>query len=153
GPGYGEVVSLLGRGDGTFSPPLGSPAGDYLRYPQLGDFNSDGRPDVLVTNLDTGVSIVLGDGHGTFGDRIAIPTSPVYSTVVGDFDGDGRDDLVIAHSSTFEIRLGHGDGTFAPPVVFDLGQSRLSTSPALALDFNGDDRLDLALTSPYSDPQ
>lgn len=154
GPYYGEVVSLLGRGDGTFSPPRGSSAGDGPFDPRLGDFNSDGRPDVLVTNtFDEGVSIVLGDGHGTFGDRIVIPTSSVYATVAGDFNGDARDDVVIVYATSIEIRLGHGDGTFAPPAVFDGGAQTYFGSSALAMDFNGDGRLDLALTGSYADPQ
>ena len=150
GPYYGEVVSLLGRGDGTFSPPRGSPAGDDPGYPRLGDFNSDGRPDVLVTNgYDEGVSIVLGDGHGTFGNRIVIPTSSVYSTAVGDFNQDHQDDLVIAHETSIEIRLGHGDGTFAPATV--LGGAKRTFTLSLVLDFNGDGKLDLAISDAYID--
>jgi hypothetical protein len=153
GPYPGQVVSLLGRGDGTFFPPQGSPAGQYPHYPQLGDFNSDGRADVLVTlGFDQGVSIVLGDGHGTFGSRSVIPTPAVASTAVGDFNRDGKDDLVIVHTNSIEVRLGHGDATFAPPFVFDRGHASLVASPTLTLDFNGDGKLDLAMIDAYSDP-
>src|SRR5262249_51561234 len=52
----------------------------------VGDFNGDGKPDLV-----TGNSIVLGNGDGTFG----LPTPIVSSSTTlalaeGDFNGDGK---------------------------------------------------------------
>ena len=59
--GDGTVTLLLGNGDGTFTSASGSP---YPVGPQpfaisAADFNGDGKLDLAVVNLGTGVSILL----------------------------------------------------------------------------------------------
>ena len=55
-----------------------------------GDFNGDGRTD-LANSGDSGVSVLLGNGDGTFGCG---PSSGVSGFLAaGDFNGDGRTDL------------------------------------------------------------
>ncbi len=63
---------------------------------------------------------------------------------VGDFTGDGIPDLVSCRHGLWTILVGHGDGTFAPPISYSANGS-MHTGVAVA-DFNGDGKLD-AVTS------
>ena len=60
----GNVNVYLGKGDGTFAPPIATTTGaSYVNFVVLADLNADGRPDAVVSNGDTGaVSAMLNDG-------------------------------------------------------------------------------------------
>jgi hypothetical protein len=63
-----------------------------------GDFNNDTKLDLAVTILDDkSVSVLLGNGDGTFQSKIkyVVGASPV-SVALGDFDGNKKLDLVVA---------------------------------------------------------
>ena len=70
--------------------------------------------DLAVANLGSdNVSILFGDGNGTFGmaNNFGAGDGP-QSVAVGDFDGDGNQDLAVANlgSDNVSILLGNGDG-------------------------------------------
>jgi Bacterial type II and III secretion system protein/FG-GAP-like repeat len=116
----------------------------------VADFNEDGHPDLAVLNqADHSVSILLGNGDGTFQSQTVVslpPGSNPTAVVAADFNGDKHLDLAVADQTTdkVSILLGNGDGTFQPETHFDLpagsGPSALVTA-----DFNGDSIPDLAL--------
>jgi hypothetical protein len=99
--GYGGDVSvLLNKGDGTFEPAVHYPAPAPSNIVQLGDFNCDGKPDILVATPSTpfsiaSVSVFLGNGDGTFQapKLTTIANSNRLCLAVGDFNGDGKLDL------------------------------------------------------------
>jgi hypothetical protein len=151
---YGTVSVLLGKGDGTFLTAVTYPtAGKWPRSVAVGDFNGDGKQDLAVANQGDyygngqGVSVLLGNGNGTFQAPLAfgIDTHPT-AVAVGDFNGDGKPDLAVASSSGVSVLLGKGDGTF------QLAQILAGAGPrSVAVgDFNGDGKLDLAVTD-YGD--
>jgi hypothetical protein len=90
-----------------------------------GVFRNDGtkffttQPDdiVLVNNTSNNISILLGNGDGTFVEApnspIAVGKSPT-AVVVADFNNDGFLDLAVTNSADNTISLfrGNGDGTF-----------------------------------------
>ena len=150
--GGGTIAVLLGNGDGTFQAPKFYAVGTSS-YPfgpgntlVAGDFNGDGRLDLAVaSNRSNDVSVLLGNGDGTFQNQVtyAVGSGP-SALVAGDFNGDGRLDLAVANvgSNDVSVLLGNGDGTFQPAKEYAAG----STPAALvAGDFNGDGKLDMAV--------
>jgi hypothetical protein len=98
------------------------------------------------------VSILLGNGDGTFGAAQKFPVgSYPQSVAVGDFNGDGKLDLAVANTgprpftdSSVSVLLGNGDGSFQAAQKFPVGSYPQSVAVG---DFNGDGRLDLAVAS------
>jgi len=68
----------------------------------IGDLNGDGNPDLAVANgAANTVSVLLGNGDGTFGTKTDFGTGGVPSSVaIGDLDGDGKLDLAVANGSS-----------------------------------------------------
>jgi hypothetical protein len=67
----------------------------------------------------------------------------------GDFNHDGKLDLVVAEGNggggtTVGVLLGNGDGTFGPVMHYQVG---LNPAYVLTADFNGDNKLDLAVVN------
>jgi hypothetical protein len=148
----GSVTILLGNGDGTFTEVADAPAaGGQPLFIIAGDLNGDGKPDLVVTNMNDGypqlgdLTVLLGNGDGTFSPTVAPPAtgSIPYSVALADLNGDGKPDLVIADagSNTLTVLPGNGDGTFAAALSPAAG-----TDPVFAAvaDFNGDGIPDVA---------
>ena len=112
-----NVSILLGDGAGSFGAPtnfnlLGgtSPMGVAV-----GDFNGDTKLDLAVANDGSNsVSILLGDGAGSFGTATNFPVGKPSSVAVGDFNRDLNLDLAIAKcgADSVSILLGDGAGSF-----------------------------------------
>jgi hypothetical protein len=140
---------LLGVGDGSFRLPAAAPvfvAGTQPSAVVTGDLDRDGTQDVVVlNNVSRSVSVLLGNGDGTFQPQqtFAVGDASV-AAVLGDFNGDGRLDLAVADagSDQLSILLGNGNGTFQSATTIALGATPLSIVTG---DFDGDGHLDLAV--------
>src|SRR3989442_1196668 len=143
---------LLGNGDGTFQPAKTiyfASGGGFPWYIAEGDFNGDGKPDLVITNYgDNSVSVLLGNGDGTFQAARTFPVGIHPGLVaVGDFNGDRTPELGVANvdSNTFSVLLGNGDGTFQAAKTF----SSVGSHPYFVAvgDFNRDGKPDLVITN------
>src|ERR1041384_5684396 len=139
----------------TFAKVVNIKAGAAPRSVALGDFNRDGKPDVAVANSNSKtVTVLRGNGNGTFTQTASIPFStPPMFVVAADFDNDGKLDLVVANSADSNIYFVHGDGAgnFSGPVATSAALDLGSFSHAIAVgDFDGDGKLDLAVTNSQS---
>ena len=118
---YGDNVSvLLGNPDGTFQPAHASAAGVGPLSVAVGDFDKDGKLDLIAGNhytygvspydiYNSDVSILLGNGNGTFAP--AIPLNFTYwpgdssGVVTGDLNADGNLDVVATSNYYYFGRL------------------------------------------------
>src|SRR5262249_44022768 len=90
------------------------------------------------------------NGDGSFRPPIDLTVGGApHAVAVGDFNGDGLLDVVTAQqlSDTVSVLLGHGNGTFAPPLVFAAGGFGFPPDPVVVTAGNGDGRADLAIKS------
>ena len=143
------VVSVfLGKPDGTFGPRVdytdASSCPDNLLI-VVGDFNNDGRLDIVSENPTNGsLSILIGNGDGTFQSATPVNmnagVSSASAMVAADFNGDGRMDLALSADGFFVVLLGNGDGTFKAPVDYPVPFGAY----LFVGDFNGDGKPDVA---------
>src|SRR5207247_1427240 len=97
----GTLNPSTAAGASLFSAPLVFDAGNYPSSVVLGDLNGDGKPDLAVANYsDNTVSVLLGNGDGTFGPNRDYATGSLpLSVAIADLNADGRQDLATANSS------------------------------------------------------
>jgi hypothetical protein len=145
------VSVLLGKPDGTFAANVDYAAGGQPASVAVGDFNGDGKLDIVVLYgfENAAVSVLLGNGDGTFKPFVTTTAGPAGGSIaVGDFNGDNILDVAIADNESpslgVDVMLGNGNGTFKAPVSY-----ATASDPRMVVvaDFNGDKKLDLATVS------
>ena len=109
----------------------------------LGDFNTDGKLDVAVSDYQSGnVWVAAGNGDGSFGAsaKFAAGTGPV-GVHAGDIDGDTHDDLVAYNYGAHTISILHQvSGALTPATAI----TTTGTTPdGLLADLNHDGKLDI----------
>ena len=141
-----QVVIYLNNGDGTFQPPKSFAVGTAVFAMIAGDFNGDGKIDLITGQTESkDLSVLMGNGDGTFQKAVSYPAGgAVGGIVAADFNGDGKLDLAVSNQSpgSLSILLGHGDGTFGAASTQSLGMALVGITTA---DFNGDGKPDLAI--------
>jgi Bacterial Ig-like domain (group 3)/FG-GAP-like repeat len=132
---------LLGNGDGTFAAAK-TFGGAYSTSAVLGDFNKDGKLDIVVIGPNgsatgpQGIEFFAGNGDGTFAAPVSTDFqsgSSYSSPVAADVNGDGYPDIVVGSFSsdvapTVNVFGNNKDGTFG---VVSQGSSAPNVSSAV----------------------
>ncbi len=113
-------------------------AGNFCCSIVAGDFNGDGKPDLVVDGGPSGLTLLLNNGAGGFTARGIATLLPSRVEAAADLNKDGKLDLVIVGSDGLTYLLfGNGDGTFRQST------SSISGMVMLVADFNRDGNPDL----------
>ncbi|MGB9466300.1 MAG: FG-GAP-like repeat-containing protein [Candidatus Acidiferrum sp.] len=146
-----DVSILLGNGNATFTQATGSPfaVGKLPVAIASADVNGDSHPDLAVVNqTDNTVSVLLGNGDGTF---TAATNSPLgtgqapTAVTIADFNADGNADIAVTDPQTDSVSvfLGLGQGLFAPAFELPVGSN---PTAILAAGLSGASLPDVAIT-------
>ncbi len=137
----GGLWFLSGNGDGTLGAGEQLYSGEYWSV-ELGHIDGDLHLDMVTDDF-----VYLGDGTGGF----TVSSPGEGGGAIADFNGDGVADLADGNSSgsttDIVVRLGNGDGTFAPGVAYPGGT--WAGHSLLAVDITGDGTLDLVETGGF----
>ncbi len=129
------------------------PAGDSPTSIAAGGFAGDGELDLAVTSNGDEVSVLMGNGDGTFQPEVDYRAGTnLQSIVAGDFTGDGRLDLAVLDESdsgtpagSIDVLLNIGGGVFQDPAS---GVTVSDPWLLAAADLTGDGRTDLISSDP-----
>jgi type II secretory pathway component GspD/PulD (secretin)/surface antigen len=164
GTGTGQTIPSVGVPTSTTFPQTTFGVGNNPSALVSSDFNTDGLPDLAVTNEnDNTVSILLNQNDGNFGDAtnspIALPKTETGPIAIG--SGILRNnltntsgtpitdaDLLVVNSTSNNVGvfLGNGDGTFQEAAGSPYTVGKTPSAIAVA-DFDGDGNLDFAVAN------
>jgi hypothetical protein len=165
--GSGAISVRIGNGNGTLQAPVSYPTA-YPISVATGDLNGDGKADLVVANnSDPGgpgpggtgsLTVLLGKGDGSFQPGVVYVLNLLgsLSVAMADINGDGVSDLIapttdqitIPGPGSVTVLLGNGDGAFKDPQTYVTDHAGdFSTGYVTAGDFDGDDHMDIAISS------
>ncbi len=151
--------------DGTFTDVTDKAGVGFPCWAQgavVGDYNNDGRPDLLVTCFG-GVVLYRNNGDGTFSDvtkaaGLAGDTLWATGAAFGDYDGDGWADLFVSHYVDFHLdnmaAFGSKDTCKYEGIEVQCGPRGLKGAPDSLYHNNKDGTFtDVSKRSGVSDPE
>src|SRR5581483_9414736 len=147
---------LLGNGTGGFGASSDFNVGTGPIAAAVGDFNADGKPDLVIANANSNdASMLLNTNTATpisqpeFVSGNKLTTGPALNLteapdqiVTADFNNDGIPDLAVLNNlGAVSVFLGNGTGSFGFPsnITTNGGANYVAVG-----DFNGDGNLDIA---------
>lgn len=125
-----------------------------------GDFDKDGKPDIVITNNSGAGKIAVYRNTSTPGNlsfNAAIKYNTGFSprlASVGDIDNDGKPEIVVANQGSNSISIfrnlcSPGIISFAPKADFATRSGSIFLEDARLADFNLDGNLDIAITDHF----
>jgi hypothetical protein len=170
--GNGNLVILLGNGDGTFQPLPAFDVGFKPLYFVTGKFTEEGKIDLAIAARDnvfgSDIRILLGNGDGTFSPASNPEGTQGYGfgenlglVAVADVDHDSHLDVIgwdsvdtASHPTGLQVMLGLGNGTFQNPASCNQSSDCVQPSSVPSFlatgDFNGDGLPDLVVANVFA---
>ena len=151
------VISVLRNtsltGNLSFAAKVDLPTGSQPRSVRIGDINGDGKPDLVITNGGSLISVFRNTstpGSLSFATKQVFTIgSSAFDVSIGDLDNDGKADLAVTNSLTNSLSIlrntsSSGIISFAPKVDFITGASPRSVSIS---DIDGDNKPDVVVVN------
>ncbi len=154
-----NLAHLINNGTGTFTynaaNNLSAGVGPYSLT--MGDFDKDGKSDIVALRPVTGPNVVPFKHNGvanapwlTAGTAAATGSGMPYAAASGDFDRDGNLDLVTVNNQangTISFLKGNGQGGFAAVAAANIFTVGAAPEHITAGDLNGDGNLDVVVAN------
>lgn len=142
------LVEFPAYAGAPFVPMAHYPSGGAAQYTANGDVNADGKTDVFASNSNGVISVLLGNGNGSFQAPKTIAALPAgsYPIVAADFNRDGNPDLAVLEPAKASVLIyfGNGDGTFRSARTIAIGNT---PQHMIVGDMNGDGYPDLVFSA------
>lgn len=138
----GKVGILINNGAGIFSNAANPSVAAGANGIAPADMNSDGKTDLIISK-SRDVSVLLGNGNGTFNNEAVYQITPISTAglAVSDFNGDKKPDVaLLAGTNAISILLNNGAGGLHKETLWSGG---VSLSAIVADDLNNDQKNDL----------
>ncbi len=154
--GSDELVLFYGRrpenhAEGLFEDAVTVDFSEFTRnvwHIEIGDFNNDGRPDLVGISRGDPSVVVLNHGERNYTAAGVQGGFSNHMLTTGDFDGDGNTDFATGSGADVIIIFGNGDGTFSTELhgILRHDFERVGGHRFRAADLDGDGRSDLFAT-------
>lgn len=135
----------------TFKPKVDSGTGNNPKMIAAGDFDNDGKPDLVVTNSNSNTISIYANACSTGTVNLKLPIILATdlnpgSVVVGDLNGDGKLDIAVVNQGSSSVWVYQNNSTapgiisFAAPIVL---VSSVSPKSIIITDLDGDGKADI----------
>ena len=150
------ILLYRGLGNGNFAAPISSSVTLPIYSLFTGDFNNDRKLDLVsstsIGDFNVNGMVLLNNGSGHFVQQTPFAGGDDGWVVgVADVNGDGILDVLFEGeaegSGAVQVCLGNGDGTFT--LKYQANENNFDGNPIGIGDFNGDGKLDMAVTDDY----
>jgi hypothetical protein len=145
---FATLTVLINNGDAALPTPIVTSSLSCTAIPQVlaADLNNDKKLDLVLSCADGNVTVLFGNGDGTFQPPISYTTTGTPSLAQPvDLNGDGYLDIAASTPATVQVML--NQGTNAPGTLLPAKSYTVPTGLVLAGiqggDFNGDGKQDL----------
>ena len=150
--GGGSLAVYRNNSDGTFT--LFPNADGVTRGGSdaaFGDFDDDGRTDIVVASENGGDALFHNDGVRGFTEvATALGSGRSTTVAVGDYDNDGALDVFVAGPAGAILWHNRGDGTFTRDTRSTAALERArGAATAAFFDYDNDGWLDLIVAGPH----